>query len=231
LNRNDSTTGTRARQGLTRRQEYAQATRQAIIDAARELFSQRGYFSTKVEDIAALARVAPATVYAVSGGKHELLCTLIEVWTNSPVVAAAIDRIGQMEDPVAIFRLIAASSRHVHEEFGDIIRMILVAAPHDQSVSESFAAGATRCRLTFAPLAQRLSDLNALREGLDVNQAADVLRFYFGFSGFSTLHDENGWSYDRAEQWLFAEASRALLRDRFSETNRNEVPSEVSSSH
>ena len=45
----------------TRRQDYAEATRQAIIGAARKLFAERGYFATKVADIAAEARVAPAT--------------------------------------------------------------------------------------------------------------------------------------------------------------------------
>ena len=30
----------------TRRQDYAEATRQAIIDAARQLFAERGYFAT-----------------------------------------------------------------------------------------------------------------------------------------------------------------------------------------
>ena len=62
LNDDNSTSGDRPRQGIKRREEYAQATRQAIVDAARRLFSERGYFSTKVDDIAALARVAPATV-------------------------------------------------------------------------------------------------------------------------------------------------------------------------
>ena len=38
---------------LTRREEYAQATRQAILDAARKLFAERGYFAAKVDDIAA----------------------------------------------------------------------------------------------------------------------------------------------------------------------------------
>src|SRR5208282_3874935 len=52
------------RRGMRRREEYAQATRQAIVDAARRLFSERGYFCVKVDEIAALARVAPATVYA-----------------------------------------------------------------------------------------------------------------------------------------------------------------------
>ena len=51
-----------------RRQEYAEANRQAIASAARRLFADQGYFSTRVEDIATEARVAPATVYSVSGG-------------------------------------------------------------------------------------------------------------------------------------------------------------------
>ena len=41
-----------------------EATRQAIIDAARKLFAERGCFATKVDDITAETRVAPATIYA-----------------------------------------------------------------------------------------------------------------------------------------------------------------------
>src|SRR5689334_22358995 len=41
--------------GVSRREEYAEATRQAILQAARRLFSERGYFSTKVDEIASLA--------------------------------------------------------------------------------------------------------------------------------------------------------------------------------
>ncbi|MEA2817846.1 MAG: hypothetical protein QOI93_5716, partial [Rhodospirillaceae bacterium] len=46
------------------------------------------------------------------------------------------------------------------------------------------------------------------------NEAVDVFWFYFGYSGLFTLHDENKWSFERAERWLCGEASRALLRDR-----------------
>ena len=67
---------------MTRRDEYAQATRQAILDSARALFAERGYFATKVDDIAAKARVAPATVYAVTGGKYGLLTELTRIWTR-----------------------------------------------------------------------------------------------------------------------------------------------------
>jgi len=201
-----------SKQGLTRREEYARATRQAIIDAARRLFSERGYFNTKVDDIAALARVAPATVYAVLGGKQGLLNTLIDVWTTAPIIAAAIGRIEEMDDPRTVLRLVAATSRRMEEEFGDIMRVMRAIAPHDEAVSGTLAAATTRTRQAFVPIAQRLADLGALRDGLDVKQAVDVFWFYFGYCGFLTLHNDNGWSYERAEQWLCEEASRALLQ-------------------
>ena len=95
---------------MTRRDEYAQATRQAILDAARKLFATHGYFATKVDEIAAQARVAPATVYAVTGGKYGLLTELIRIWTTDPLVEAKTSQIGEMTDPVAIIRELAAGS-------------------------------------------------------------------------------------------------------------------------
>jgi hypothetical protein len=59
----------------------------------------------------------------------------------------------------------------------------------------------------FVPIAQRLLDLGALREGMDLNQAVDVFWFYFGYTGLFTLHDDNGWLYERAKQWLCGQAA------------------------
>jgi AcrR family transcriptional regulator len=199
--------------GTSRREEYAEATKRAILGAARRLFSERGYFATKVDDIAALARVAPATVYAVSGGKHGLLRALTDTAVTDPIVEATIRRVEELDNPAAIVRLVAATVRGMHEEFGDVLQVLLSTAPHDKAASESLAAGTARYRKAFVPIAQRLANLNALRAGIDVAEAVDVFRFYFGYSGYFTLHDENGWSYERAECWLCDQASRALLRD------------------
>src|SRR5579864_3133534 len=109
---------------LTRREEYAQATRQAILDAARKLFAERGYFATKVDDIAALARVAPATVYAVSGGKQGLLNALIDVWSLDPIVKVSLDRVEKLNDPAETLRFVASVVRQMREEFGDIMRVL-----------------------------------------------------------------------------------------------------------
>jgi AcrR family transcriptional regulator len=183
------------------------------VGAARQLFSERGYFATKVDDIAALARVAPATVYAVSGGKQGLLRTLMETVTADPIIGATIGSVEQLEDPSAILNLVASTVRNMREQFGDVMRVLLNTAPHDKAVFESLAIATTRYRNAFVPIARRLMDLGVLREDLDLNEAVDVLWFYFGYSGLFTLHDENGWSYERAERWLCGEATRALLRD------------------
>jgi AcrR family transcriptional regulator len=199
--------------GISRREEYAEATRSAIVAAARRLFSERGYFATKVDDIAASARVAPATVYAVSGGKQGLLRTLMETAITDPIVQTTIGRVEQLDDAAAILSLVSATVRNMREESGDVMRVLLNTAPHDKAVFENLAIATARYRSAFVPIARRLMDLGALREDLELTDAVDVFWFYFGYSGLFTLHDENGWSFERAEHWLCREASRALLRD------------------
>ncbi|HEY4830255.1 MAG TPA: helix-turn-helix domain-containing protein, partial [Solirubrobacteraceae bacterium] len=76
---------------LTRRERYALVTKQAIIDAARKLFAERGYFATTVDDIAAEADVAPATVYSSAGGKQGLLAEILELWGLDPQIQATLD--------------------------------------------------------------------------------------------------------------------------------------------
>jgi AcrR family transcriptional regulator len=83
--------------------------------AVRRLFSERGYFATKVDDIAALARVVPATVYAVSGGKKGLLRTLTETANTDPAIEAAIGSIEKLDDPSAILRLVAATGAFLND--------------------------------------------------------------------------------------------------------------------
>ena len=38
-----------------------------------------------------------------------------------------------------------------------------------------------------------------------------MLWFYFGYQSYFTLHDDNAWTYQRAEQWLADQACEALL--------------------
>ena len=197
---------------ISRREEYAEATRQAIVAAARELFRKQGFFSTKVDEIAARARVSPATVYAVSGGKHGLLRAVIDSAGCDEAAIAAVSHIQTIDDPAALLRFIASAVRRMREDFGDTLRLMLSTAPHDKAAAEMQNAVTARYRGVLASVGKRLAEIGALRQGQDADHALDVLWFYFGYSGLFTLHDDNGWSYARAEEWLCQEAIRALLR-------------------
>ena len=67
-----------------------------------------------------------------------------------------------------------------------------------------------RYREAMRLTAQRLHDLGSLAEGPSVTEATDILWFYFGYSGYFTLLDDNGWDTARAELWLLAQCAHAL---------------------
>src|SRR5499427_5510306 len=66
------------RYDATRRRQAAARTRAAILDAARDLFSERGYTATPMTAIAERAGVALDTVYAAAGRKPDLARLLVE---------------------------------------------------------------------------------------------------------------------------------------------------------
>jgi AcrR family transcriptional regulator len=201
---------------VSRRAEYAEATRRAIIAAARELFVERGYTATKVDDIAALARVSPATVYAVAGGKQGLLHTLVDVWTLAPIVDETYRALETSDTAEAVLRVTASNVRQMREEWRDVMKIVLNTAPMDETAAASLRLATERYRAGMDVAARRLADLGALKPGLTADDAADILWFYFGYSGFFTLMDDNGWSADRAERWLREMAAIAVVgpRDR-----------------
>ena len=202
---------TEARSARGRRADYAALTRQAIIDTARTLFAAKGFFATTVEDIATGARVAPATVYAVGGGKHGLLRTLMDDWQSAPIITATYEHIATLGDGETILRATASGIREVREQWGDVMRMVLATAPHDPSVADSLAVVTGNYRHGMMLTAQRLADIGALKPDVTVANATDVLWFYFGYSSYFTLTDENGWSLAEAERWLLTQASSALF--------------------
>ncbi len=63
---------------MRRTKEDAELTRQALLDAALQVMSRRGYAATRLDDIAAAARVTRGAIYHHFGSKLELFTALIE---------------------------------------------------------------------------------------------------------------------------------------------------------
>lgn len=195
-----------------RRAEYAAATRQAIHDAARELFVTKGYFATTVDDIATAARVAPASVYAVVGGKQGLLGSIIEARTTAPDVGEAFDRITGHDDPTELLRFLTHATRVRFENARDLMRVVIDTAPHEPAAARALRSAHASMRTGLNLTAQRLAELNALRDELDVDSATDTLWFYLGNAAYFALTCDNHWSLDKAEEWLLESLRTAVLR-------------------
>lgn len=72
----------------SRREEYAEATRRALLDAAAELFATRGYAATSIEDVVRHARVTRGALYHHFSSKQELFEAVFEEQET-----AAVERI------------------------------------------------------------------------------------------------------------------------------------------
>lgn len=74
----------------------AEMTQARILDAAQIVFSQHGYGSSGVRDIAKLADVNPALVSRYFGGKEALFEKALEKTLNiSPMMSVPLDRFGE----------------------------------------------------------------------------------------------------------------------------------------
>ena len=194
-----------------RRAEYAQLTRQAILDAARDLFVRNGYFETRVEEIAAAARVAPATVYAVGGGKHGLLRTLITDGATAADVTGIVARIAEIDDPRDLIAFIVHATRTTFEQWSGLMRQVIAAAPREPGVRESLMIAHDSMRGGFRLVADRLAALGALRERVDAGRATDLLWLHLCNAAYLIRTDDLGWSLDESEAWLIDALGAALI--------------------
>lgn len=100
-----STVSTARRRG--RREAEAQATRDALIRAALELFAKRGYSEVGTEEIVARARVTRGALYHHFADKRDLFRAVFE-----RVEAELMERIGaRMEAPDDSWELMLAGMR------------------------------------------------------------------------------------------------------------------------
>jgi AcrR family transcriptional regulator len=166
-----------------------------------------------VEDIATAARVAPATVYAGFKSKFGLIQAMVDAWSTAPAINSTDEDILALEDPVAIIRRVSAGARGMREEYGDIMRTLVATAPNDEAVAATMREANVVYRDALTRISQRIADVGALREDVDVKKATDVLWLYFGYAGLFVMHDDNGWTWDEAEKWLAEQAIHALLAE------------------
>lgn len=195
-----------------RREEYPELTRRAVLEAARQLFGERGFFQVKVDEIAAASRVSPATVYAQCGGKHGLLRSLMDTWTTDIQIGENEQDIQASDDPAIVLGTLAEGYRFMHEKWSDVITIVLDVAPHDKEAAAILATAQERHRRSLAKTCRHLAAIDGLREGVDALAAARLITYFYGIDGLARAQQILGWPVARTNEWLLAQTSAAVLR-------------------
>jgi AcrR family transcriptional regulator len=200
-----------------RRVEQAAATRRHILETARRVFEADGYASTSVAAVAAAAEVSSKTLYLAFSTKSGLLRALWDVALGGeddqqPVTARAWYReMAEERDPEQRLRLNARNSRVVKERAGGMLRVISDAARVDADAQDLWRLIQTEFHDNQATVVRTLHDEGALRPGLDVDRAADVLWTLNHPDLWRLLVTERGWTPAAYEAWVADTACAQLL--------------------
>jgi AcrR family transcriptional regulator len=191
----------------------------AILDAAQELFVERGYVATTIADIADRAGVAPETIYSAFRNKRSLLKRLADVRAagdDEPIPVAQREWIREiMEEPDGRrkLRLYAAAARGmIQRGVGDVQLVIRAAATADAQISELWEELKRQRLVGAANMATHLAERGLLRDGLDADRARDLIWTYIS-PEIADLLAERGWNGAAYEQWLGDTLTAALLAD------------------
>jgi AcrR family transcriptional regulator len=201
----------------TGRQERSRRTRRRVVEAARQLFLERGYPVTSMEAIGRAADVSQATLYRLFPSKSALLKEVVDITAvgddepvalhERPEVLALRDE----PDPVKYLAGFANVARVVHERIEPVRRMLHSAAPVDPDAAAMLDVIAQQRYAGQGIVARALADRGVLRNGLTEDEAHDIIYGLMSPELRNVLISERSWTVDRYEEWLAATLCDTLL--------------------
>jgi AcrR family transcriptional regulator len=207
----------RRRYDSPRRRAQAAATRRDILVAAQRRFEERGYSATTMAAIAAEADVALKTVYASFETKSGVLRALWHLLLrgdedDAPVAERPWHReVIDEPDPERQLRLTARNSRIVKLRIGALLEVIRTAAPTDPDIAALWDRIQSDFHENQRSIVESIAEKNALRPGLSVERAADILWTLNHPTLWQLLVRERGWTPEEHERWWSDIACAELL--------------------
>lgn len=179
-----------------------------MVEAARELFVQRGYGATTIEAIGEQAGVPLATVYRLFASKLGILKALLDVSIAGDDEAVPVaDRpevrsllaAPEPERQLAGFVAVAAQ---VNARAAPIYRVLLGAASADPEAAALLDELTGQRQRGQRSVARSLARAGALRSGLGEREAADVIHALASPELYRLLVGDRRWKPDRYQRWL-----------------------------
>ena len=203
------------RYDATRRRQAAARTRAAILDAARDLFTERGYTATPMTAIADRAGVALDTVYASAGRKPDLARLLIETaisGTGHAVPAEQRDYVKAIQaapDAGTKIAIYAAAVTAIAPRLALVHSIIAQAASAEPELAALWAEIAERRAANMRRFVADLATVTRLR--LDPGEAADIVWATNAAEMYQLLVGQRGWTLQQYQRFLTDTWTRLLL--------------------
>lgn len=207
----------RRRYDSSGRLEQARHNRRAVLQAARQLFLERGFAAATMPAIASAAGVSVQTVYKAFGNKARLAKAVFDVamaGDDEPVPMLQRASLGRVRDE--------PDARKKLRLYGEFLAEVAPRHVPVQLVVRDAAASDPEARVVWAELqaerlkgmtmfARALHDDGHLRPGVSANEARDVLWTCNSAELFQLLVLERGWSPKRYGRWVADALISALL--------------------
>lgn len=194
------------------RADAAAHSRAQVIEAARSLFSARGFDAVTIAEIAEKAGVSASGIYANFKSKEGLLHAMMEQALFGSRYRAALAQYALELDPVRQISSTATIARAVYEGESDelgLIRGASALSPALKALERSFED------LRFELQESRINNLftaNMARDALSLEDARRIMWTYTSREIYRLLVHEGGWPPERYERWLGQTLVEALVR-------------------
>jgi AcrR family transcriptional regulator len=201
----------------TVRDEQAARTRARILDAASDLFLERGYARTTMKDIAERADVARDTVHAIFGNKARVLTALIDVRL---VPDAGVDNITQRPDALAIknetdhgkqIEMIAKFIAGISTGLRPVFEVLRTASAVEPEMARVFVEMDRYRMINMQTYAKWIAARGPLR--VSTRRAGEIIWALASPDVARMLCEEIGWTESQHARWLADTLIRTLLAD------------------
>ena len=187
-------------------------TRLAILDAARTLFEEQGYFGAGLEAVAKKAGVSRQAIYLHFSSKADLL-TALHARIYETDVVPALQRHPIWTAPTALAALDAtiAADAEVVAKVWQIHEVLVMARRHHEEVDATLRPREEERYQEYVRLARWLKREGALPAQMRVATVADVLWGLLSVGTFQNLVIERGWSIERFSAWVRSTVQAQLI--------------------
>jgi AcrR family transcriptional regulator len=195
------------------RRDAALARREKMLDSARGLFLRSGFASTTVAAIASEAGVSQETVYKTFGGKTGLVEALYRqgLLGRGPVPAyQRSDSLRTNPDPYDVTYGWSRLAMEVGPAISPLYLLVRDAALVDPGLGDLLREMDDDRYVRMTENARYLDEAGHLRDGVDLETAADLMWSVTSPEMFELLVVRRGWSLERWADYIYSTVSGLL---------------------